>query len=126
MGVDTDWLHVGDWVWMGDRRLRVHEVNRDDRRVLVGGRKKYCNNSIIGWVEASDLSNHPENLDAMDAKSILELRGEIAEAINWIPHRRPLPTKAMPGTLEKIEVIRLRVEHGEDLWHPEDAPNDFR
>lgn len=32
----------------------------------------------------------------------------------------PEPTSALPGTAEKIEVLRLRVVFGVQLWHPED------
>jgi hypothetical protein len=32
-----------------------------------------------------------------------------------------LPTSALPGTLEKIEVLRLRVSRRQPLWHPGDA-----
>lgn len=30
-------------------------------------------------------------------------------------------TDAIPGTPEKVEVLRRRVERGEGLWHPGDA-----
>ncbi len=33
-------------------------------------------------------------------------------------------TAAAPGSLEKIEILRLRVERGQPLWHPADR-NDF-
>lgn len=32
------------------------------------------------------------------------------------------PTKALPGTRPKVEVLKSRVENGESLWHPDDAP----
>lgn len=35
--------------------------------------------------------------------------------------RLPRPTTALPGTPEKVEVLRLRVKHGELLHHPHDA-----
>lgn len=38
--------------------------------------------------------------------------------------RTPQPTKAKPGTLEKVEVFRRRVESGECLFHDDDA-TDF-
>ncbi len=38
--------------------------------------------------------------------------------------RTPVPTKALPGTSEKIEVLRERVEQGFYLWHPKDATLD--
>lgn len=36
-----------------------------------------------------------------------------------------LPTGHPPGSLEKIEVLRQRVEHGKPLWHEKDA-SDYR
>ena len=33
-----------------------------------------------------------------------------------------MPTMAMPGTPEKIEVLTERFARGETLWHPKDAP----
>ena len=36
-------------------------------------------------------------------------------------HPKPKrPTGAMPGSLEKVEVLRERVERGEYLWHADD------
>lgn len=37
------------------------------------------------------------------------------------PVGRPEPTEAMPGTLEKVEVLRQRAEAGVQLWHEDDA-----
>lgn len=31
------------------------------------------------------------------------------------------PTKHLPGTNAKIEVLRRRIERGEQLWHPYDT-----
>lgn len=33
----------------------------------------------------------------------------------------PKPTKALPGTKEKIKVLANRAERREELWHPLDA-----
>ena len=30
------------------------------------------------------------------------------------------PTDALPGSAEKIAVLRMRLELGQSLWHPED------
>lgn len=35
--------------------------------------------------------------------------------------RLPRPTAALPGTPEKVEVLRLRFERSELLHHPHDA-----
>lgn len=34
------------------------------------------------------------------------------------------PTTAMPGTAEKVEVLRERARQGVSLWHPADACQD--
>lgn len=36
------------------------------------------------------------------------------------PPYLPIPTDALPGSPEKIEVLRRRVENGQKLWHPRD------
>jgi ribosomal protein L37E len=36
----------------------------------------------------------------------------------------PYPTRARPGTEEKINVLRQRVRQRWQLWHPRDAPLD--
>ncbi len=33
----------------------------------------------------------------------------------------PEPTDALPGTLEKVEVLEARARRGQALWHPLDA-----
>jgi hypothetical protein len=41
------------------------------------------------------------------------------------PKNLPLvPTDAMPGTPEKVEVLRERARQGVSLWHPGDACQD--
>jgi hypothetical protein len=38
------------------------------------------------------------------------------------PRPRPeTPTRARPGSPEKIEVLRQRAQRRQELWHPEDA-----
>jgi hypothetical protein len=36
------------------------------------------------------------------------------------PFRKPRPTLAVPGSKEKIEVLRRRAELLEELWHDDD------
>jgi hypothetical protein len=33
----------------------------------------------------------------------------------------PAPTRALPGTPEKVAVLRERARLGQSLWHPRDA-----
>jgi hypothetical protein len=36
----------------------------------------------------------------------------------------PLPTRALPGTPEKVAILEQRARERQDLWHPRDAPMD--
>lgn len=48
---------------------------------------------------------------------------DTSETTNWQPLDKPEPTHHWPGTTEKIEVLRRRVELNQKLWHDEDAGN---
>lgn len=50
-------------------------------------------------------------------------KGHGYEGLRKRPGRRlpARPTKALPGTAEKVEVMRLRAAKGEQLFHPKDA-----
>lgn len=37
-----------------------------------------------------------------------------------VPLEEPMPTDAMPGTLEKVRVLAERADHGKELWHDQD------
>lgn len=39
----------------------------------------------------------------------------------WEPARIPQPTDVLPGPA-KVSILRARVEAGESLFHPDDAP----
>jgi hypothetical protein len=41
---------------------------------------------------------------------------------NGTPVLPPVPTRAMPGTPEKVAVLEERARLRQSLWHPEDAP----
>jgi hypothetical protein len=36
-----------------------------------------------------------------------------------------LPTRALPGTTEKVAILEQRASRREALWHPHDAPFEF-
>jgi hypothetical protein len=36
----------------------------------------------------------------------------------------PVPTRARPGTPEKVAVLAERAHNHQSLWHPADAPMD--
>jgi hypothetical protein len=43
---------------------------------------------------------------------------------NGQPELLPVPTRALPGTAEKVAVLEGRVSRHQSLWHPLDAPSD--
>jgi len=51
------------------------------------------------------------------------IQRDTSETTNWMPTDDPEPTDYRPGTTEKIEVLRQRVELRQKLWHKEDAGN---
>lgn len=40
---------------------------------------------------------------------------------SFMPHGLPIPTNAIPGTPEKIAILRGRRVAGVELYHPDDA-----
>ncbi len=42
------------------------------------------------------------------------------------PTLPPFPTTALPGSPEKIAILQQRASQGFALWHPDDAPLDYR
>lgn len=44
--------------------------------------------------------------------------------IGCFPGKAPQPTRALPGSPDKVEVLCKRVEAGEYLFHPEDATHE--
>jgi hypothetical protein len=43
---------------------------------------------------------------------------------NGQPGQLPSPTRALPGSPEKVAVLEQRVLQKQSLWHPNDAPMD--
>ena len=58
------------------------------------------------------------------AKLGMELRGE--QKRETPPMVEFLPTQFLPGTEERIRVIRARIAAGFDMFHPDDAKLDTR
>jgi len=46
---------------------------------------------------------------------------DTSETTDWQPVEDPEPTEYLPGTTEKIEVLRRRVELNQHLRHKDDA-----
>ncbi len=119
--VDLGSLHKNDSVFLGNRRMVVLSINFSDRRVLIRGRKHSCGNCDLQWVEANELSTRPSRLFGVQIESLNQMREAEQEAIHWNPRRIPEPTNTVPGSADRIEVYRHRIERGERLFHADDA-----
>jgi hypothetical protein len=119
---NVDELHVGDNVFLIDRKMIVLAVNRDGRRVLVSGRKHSCNNCDIRWLPESRLGTRPRKLARAKIKHVNSISVDTMDGItNWIPSKIPKPTRQPPGSAGKIEILRARIAKGEQLWHADDV-----
>lgn len=48
---------------------------------------------------------------------------QVDREVDWEPRGiAPSPTRALPGSPEKISVLTMRAMLGYELWHPEDGP----
>jgi len=44
---------------------------------------------------------------------------------DWSPSKGNQPVEAQPGTQDKLEEMRLRMERGEPLWNKDDGQKDI-
>ena len=56
-----------------------------------------------------------------DGQSIADVLNLIDDAIESPASHKPGPTKAIPGSPEKIAILCRRLERSEQLFRPEDA-----
>lgn len=102
------------WKCFGQRSIR-DQYERDESRPST--LCKHC---------AKKRANRPRGLcwgcyHAPGVKCLYKRRFVATIEDLIIPTRMPTPTTAMPGSPEKIEILRQRVEAGEFLFHPMDA-----
>lgn len=119
--VDLGSLRKKDFVFLGNRRMVVLSINFSDRRVLIRGRKHSCGNCDLQWGDVKELSTRPARLFGVFIDSLNQMREAEQEVILWSPKRVPEPTDTVPGSEDRIEVYRQRIERGERLFHADDA-----
>lgn len=119
---DVDYLHPGDNVFLGNRKMIVMAVNRERRRVLVSGRKHSCGNCDIRWLDEARLGSRPRKYSKRDIGSVSAIPVDTMDGItNWVPLKVPEPTDCPPGSAGKLAILRLRIANGEQLWHVDDV-----
>lgn len=109
-------------------------VNRtvEPNRVLIGNHKHMSSMyPVVKMVDAPDLAYRPAKLIGIDGQlnsffDLIKANGS-HDLIDWEPgaamdlDKDFLPTEAICGTSEKVEVLRQRLERGLPLWHKKDA-----
>ena len=53
-------------------------------------------------------------------RNLFETITELGHDLDFEPLLIPTPTAARPGSPEKVEILRMRLVNGEDLYHPND------
>lgn len=88
----------------------------------------------VGTARAALLQRRQARIVAFQQHHVYEIRPSkpepktLQEALlsnqGWDSDLRGEPTNTRPGTTERIEVYRLRVEQGLSIWNPGDRPAD--
>lgn len=74
----------------------------------------------FGTVSVVSTERMPERIGQDSVFAWLESHFDCQD---YVPRPAERPTRAWPGTAQKLAVLRRRAELGEDLWHPADAKN---
>ena len=104
------------------------KLNNEGNSVVHGGLPSMCGENLpegivvrckkckrqINWVPCVTCCCHRvafvDRTETLEQKAVAKVR---------LPD--PNPTREMPGTVAKIEVLAERVRQGYELWHPSDA-----
>lgn len=71
---------------------------------------------LVDSVDRVLIANSEKPLDAA-----FHLKSTCQNDRSFEPHFLPVPTNEIPGTLEKVAILRARMETGMILHHPEDC-----
>jgi hypothetical protein len=58
-------------------------------------------------------------------RNVFQFIAERGHDEDFEPRPAIVATSALPGSLDKVETIRARLERGESLWHPQDTVGGF-
>jgi hypothetical protein len=79
------------------------------------------------WVEITQLKTLPTKLEVLQFPTVFDVVERTGDTLqHWEPGLAAIPTQAKPGSPEKIAILQSRLEHGQELWHPEDRQSDWQ
>lgn len=66
-------------------------------------------------------------MEALEHPTVFEIVESTGDTLqHWEPSLEAVPTQAESGSPEKIATLQSRLEHAQDLWHPEDRQSDWQ
>ncbi len=74
---------------------------------------------VIDVVERGAMRPSFQRLDII---SVFDALAKVGHDEDFSPRKTPHPTGAKKGTIERIQVMRQRIQNGEELFHPNDEP----
>lgn len=140
--IDFTALYIGDQVWLDNKPMVVLAKIPAGSDIHEGGRTITTQVNLVTIVPRNRARSNPDcaktvtidrlrtrsasmiqELGAQEFQTIFELiANSSVEIDDWEPSNLGefLPTDAPPGSSEKIEALRQRLERGQPLWHDED------
>lgn len=98
-------------------------MDDEDRNPKRRGDCVHCDRVDVILFSTRDLCR--ECYKDQQVRDLYAVENKMAHQANRViskgPTKRPQPTTAVPGSLEKIKVLAERLARGEALWHPDDA-----
>ena len=116
--VDPSLTHAGDRVYLGNRELYVYQVL--NKKTIICRSRQNQHDPKLMRLDVALLYTRPERLLDVVFNDATEAAATERNEIGFVPRGLPDPTDAVPGTTEKIEIMRRRYNAGEELHHPDD------
>ena len=124
-GKTPEWLE-GDTCFFENREHRIVEIHWERQVAFIRPRNTLRAKNMF-WVELSKLKTLPTKLEVLQVPTVFDVVERTGDTLqHWEPGLAAIPTQAEPGSPEKIAILQSRLEHGQELWHPEDRQCDWQ
>ena len=118
-----EWLE-GDTCFYENREHRIVALQWDQRLACIRPRNTFRAKNMF-WLEIAQLKTLPTKLEILQHPTVFDVVERTGDTLqHWEPSLEAIPTQAEPGSPEKIAILQSRLEHGQDLWHPQDRHDD--
>jgi hypothetical protein len=120
-----DWLE-GDTCFFENREHRIVEIHWEQQVACIRPRNTLRATNMF-WVELSQLKTLPTKLEVLEFPTVFDVVERTGDTLqHWEPSLEAIPTQAEPGSPEKIAILQSRLEHGQELWHPQDRQSAWQ